>query len=92
LSDGPGGDQSSALGLRQRSPGVWRLRVYAGPEPGTGQKRSKEFRGSGRQAETERHFAATQLFSNGADVASVSKHLDRSNTSVTLDYYTHVIA
>jgi len=39
-----------------------------------------------------RHFAATQLISNGTDVATVSKRLGHSNTSVTLDVYTHVIA
>jgi integrase len=39
-----------------------------------------------------RHFAATQLISRGTDVATVSKRLGHSNTSVTLDIYTHVIA
>ncbi|MGP8058482.1 MAG: Arm DNA-binding domain-containing protein, partial [Acidimicrobiales bacterium] len=49
--------------MQQRSPGIWRLRVYVGRDPVTGQKRqrSKEFRGTERQAETELAAFVTRL-------------------------------
>ena len=62
--------------MNERSPGVWRIRVYTGVDPVTGKKRhaSKTFRGTKKGAET----ALAQL------VADVSRGGHREPSSATL--------
>ncbi len=44
--------------MRQRSPGSWELRVFAGRDPGTGRRRYRTATIRANRAEAERHLAA----------------------------------
>ena len=72
----------------ERSPGVWRLRVYIGDDPATGNPRqvSRTFRGTKKQADTALNAFVTEVVKGSAVATSsttVSDYLDRWLTHIT---------
>jgi integrase len=72
----------------ERSPGVWRLRVYIGDDPATGNPRqvSRTFRGTKKQADTALNAFVTEVVNGNAVTTSsstVSDYLNRWLTHIT---------
>jgi integrase len=66
----------------QRAPGVWRLRVFIGPDPVTGNPRqvSRTFRGTKKEADSALATFVTDVINGNAPMAgstSVAEFLDR---------------
>jgi integrase len=86
--------------MNEIRPGVWRLRVYAGKDPVTGQKRhaSKTFKGTQRQAETALSRFVTEVVegqhagSGSVTLAALLERyiahcIDRDRSPTTVDSY-----